>query len=193
VVAVILVLGAVRSASRTKVWHDNDILLRQAVVDAPYSYHSHYMLGGWELQRRQLRDGEVEMKKALSLFPYDPALAFGLAVAYSSVGMCRPAIPLYRWSRELNPGAPRTISYATCLLEEGEYDAAKAEALEVIRTGGDLSVPRRVIFLADSAKAAGSNIRGGVQTSGAAATAEHGKPPESMQKTAPRTRFGTTN
>jgi hypothetical protein len=193
VVVVTLVLGSVRSSARTKVWHDNDVLLRQAVVDAPYSYHSHYMLGGWELQRRQLRDGEVEMKKALSLFPYDPALAFGLAVAYSSVGMCRPAIPLYRWSRELNPGAPRTISFATCLLEEGQYDAARAEALEVIRTGGDLSVPRRVIFLADSAKAAEATLRGGGETSGTAPTDEHGKAPESMQKTAPKTRSGATN
>jgi len=186
-VVLILVLGGVRSASRTTVWHDNDILLRQAVVDAPFSYHSHYMLGGWEFQTRQLRVGEIEMKKALSLFPYDPALAFGLAVQYSSVGMCRPAVPLYRWARELNPGAPRNIFYARCLLEVGDYDGARAEALEVIRTGGELSVPRRVIFLADSAKAAEDKGRRGGQVAPAGSSGGTGKPPESMQKAARRT------
>jgi protein O-mannosyl-transferase len=191
-VVLLLVLGAARSASRTKVWHDNNVLLSQAVIDAPFSYHSHYMWGGWELQRRQLRVGEAEMKKALSLFPYDPALAFGLAVAYSAAGMCQPAVPLYEWSRQLNPAAPRTVGYASCLLEVGRYDQAKAEALEVIRTGGDLSMPRRVIFLADSAKAASvRQLSNG--TSPTVAVQSPGKPPESMQKTAPERRSESMN
>lgn len=190
---VLLALGGVRSASRTKVWHDNEVLLRQAVIDAPRSYHAHFMLGGWDFERKQLRVGEVELKKALSLFPYDPYMSFGLAEQYSSVGMCRAAVPLYRWSRGLNPGTPRTVSYATCLLEVGEYDAAKAEALEVIRTGGNLTVPRRVIFWADSAKAAGRSVA----KAGGAAQVEmsggQGNPPETVQKATPKQRSGTEN
>jgi protein O-mannosyl-transferase len=192
-IPVILAVGGARSASRTKVWHDNDVLLRQAIIDAPFSYHAHYMLGGWDFERKQLRVGEEELKKALSLFPYDPSLAFGLAEQYSRVGMCSPALPLYRWSRGLDPTAPPNIRYASCLLEVGDYDAAKAEALEVIRAGGDLSMSRRVIFCADSAKAAGALIAKEPNDHRVQASGARGKAPESMQKAAPRTRSGTTN
>ena len=192
-VALVLILGGMRSASRTKVWHDNNTLLWQAVADAPLSYHAHYMLGGWEFERRQLRVGEVELKKALSLFPYDPYMAFSLAEQYSSVGMCRPAVPLYQWSRALNPGSPRTVRYASCLLELGQFDAAKAEALEVIRTGGDLTMPRRVIFWADSAKAAGEQVAKEPKRAPVVVSGGHGKPPESVQKAAPQTRSEPAN
>jgi protein O-mannosyl-transferase len=192
-VALILLLGGMRSASRTKVWHDNDVLLHQAVVDAPLSYHAHFMLGGWDFERKQLRVGEVELKKALSLFPYDPYMAFGLAQQYSGVGMCRPAVPLYQWSRALNPGTPRTVGYASCLLELGQYDAARAEALEVIRTGGDLTMPRRVIFWADSAKAADARRANDPKQTPVVSARGHGKAPESMQKAAPQTRSEPTN
>ncbi|HEX8941781.1 MAG TPA: hypothetical protein VF785_01520 [Gemmatimonadaceae bacterium] len=193
VVAVILVLGSVRSASRTKVWHDNDVLLQQAVVDAPFSYHAHYMLSAWDFERKRLRAGELEVKKALGLFPYDPAMTFGLAEQYSRVGMCRPALPLYRWSRGLDPGSPPNIRYASCLLEVGDYDAARAEALEVIRTGGDLTMPRRVIFLADSAKAADARIAEDPKHTPVSVSSGHGKPPESMQKAAPQGRSEPAN
>jgi hypothetical protein len=101
-------------------------------------------------------------------------------------------VPLYEWARQLNPAAPRTVGYASCLLEVGRYDQAKAEALEVIRTGGDLSMPRRVIFLADSAKAASvRQLSNG--TSPTVAVQSPGKPPESMQKTAPERRSESMN
>ena len=192
-VAAILVLGGVRSASRTRVWHDNDILLRQAVIDTPLSYHAHFMLGGWEFQARRLRVGEAELKKALSLFPYDSRLAFGLAEQYSQVGMCGPANPLYRWARGIDTTTPHTIRYAGCLLNMGAYDSAKAEALEVIRTGGDFSMARRVLFWADSAKAAGLRVSRSPNDKQLEVSVGHGKPPESVQKAAHRTRSGPTN
>ena len=192
-VALILALGGWRSASRTTVWHDNDVLLHQTVVDAPLSYHAHYMLGAWDFENRQLRVGEVELKRALSLFPYDPHMAFSLAEQYSGVGMCRPAVPLYRWSRGLDAGTPRTVGYPSCLLQTGDYAAAKAEALEVIRTGGDLTMLRRVIFLADSAKAAEARRTSDVAHTPVVAIRGHGKPPESMQKAAPQTPGEPTN
>jgi hypothetical protein len=151
------------------------------------------MLGGWDFERKQLRVGEEELKKALSLFPYDPSLAFGLAEQYSRVGMCSPALPLYRWSRGLDPTGPPNIRYASCLLEVGDYAAAKAEALEVIRVGGNLSMSRRVIFCADSAKAAGARIAKEPNDNRVQASGFRGKAPETMQKAAPRTRSGTSN
>jgi len=191
--ALVIVLGAARSESRTKIWHDNEVLLRQAVVDAPLSYHAHYTLAGWNFEHKRLRAGEAEARRALSLFPYDPSVTFGLAEQYSRVGLCQPALPLYRWARGLDPTSPPNIRYASCLLEVGEYDAAKAEALEVIRVGGNLMMSRRVIFCADSAKAADGRTsadRGALPVAGPGGP---GKPPESMQKAAPRTRSGPTN
>ena len=185
-VALLLVVGGWRSSSRTRVWHDNGVLLAQAVTDSPLSYHAHYMLGAWYFGYLQLRIGEVELKKALSLFPYDPYMTYSLAEQYAGVGMCKPAVPLYRWSRGLAPGLPRTVNYPSCLLEIGEYDAARTEALEVIRTGGDISMPRRVIFLADSMKAAGRRAMPSTAETSVRAAAGRSKPQATMQKAAPR-------
>jgi hypothetical protein len=107
--------------------------------------------------------------------------------------MCSPALPLYRWSRGLDPTGPPNIRYASCLLEVGDYAAAKAEALEVIRVGGNLSMSRRVIFCADSAKAAGARIAKEPNDNRVQASGFRGKAPETMQKAAPRTRSGTSN
>jgi protein O-mannosyl-transferase len=188
----ILVLGVARSASRTKVWHDNDTLFRQTVIDVPLAYHAHYMLGQWEFELKRQRAGELEARKALRLFPYDPHMTFGLAERYSSVGMCNPAVPLYRWSRGLNPGTPHTVTFASCLLEVGEYDSAKTEALEVIRSGGNLTMARRVIFLADSAKAASARHPGNGASPTVAAKSP-GKPPGVHAKGGSGTAFRTND
>ncbi len=189
-VALVLALGAARSASRTTVWHDNDVLLRQAVIDLPGAYHAHYMLGGWYFRQNRLRDGEVEIRKALKLFPYDAIMALNMAEQYRKLGMCKAALPLYRWSRGLDPSIPGTTGFGQCLLVEGEYDAARAEAAEAIRTGGEVMVLRRVIFLADSAQAA--ERRSGQEVPGAK-PAGRGKAPETMQKAAPEPRSGPRN
>jgi protein O-mannosyl-transferase len=177
----VLLLGAGHSAARTTVWRDNDVLLRRAVIDSPRSYHAHYMLGAWELDHKRLRLGEAEFKRALSLFPYDPAMTFNLAEQYSRLGICHAAIPLYQWSRGLEPRLPVTIRFAECLLNEGDYPAARVAALEAIRAGGNLPVLRHMIFAADSAKAANAQFSQEVQP---AVLGRHGKAPDPLQKAA---------
>lgn len=183
----VLVLGAARSAQRTTVWHDNDVLLRRAVIDLPGAYHPHYMLGAWEFRRNRLREGELEIRKALSMFPYDPMMALNMAEQYAKLGMCKPALPLYRWARGLDPSIPGNVRFALCLSMEGEHTAAKAEALEAMAGGGNVSVLHHVISAADSAKAARARFSQEVPV---AVSRGHGKAPETMQKAIPGTPFG---
>jgi protein O-mannosyl-transferase len=182
---VVLALGLMKSVQRTRVWVSNAMLFRQAVVDSPDSYRAHYMLGAWYFEKAQKRIGESEYRRALSLFPYDPYLAYNAAEQYRAVGMCKPAIPLYQWSRGLDSNFTfGRAAYAGCLLELGSYDQARAMALEAIRAGGDLKQARRLIFLADSAKSA-DNRKAPVKAIGLAGLPS--KVPESVQKTVGQT------
>jgi hypothetical protein len=150
--AVVLALGVWKSATRTRVWRDNETLFNQAIVDSPLSYRAHYMLGAWDFEQKRQRLGEAEYKRALALFPYDPFLAFGLAEQYRTKGMCEPAVPLYEWSRALDPDCPMgRTALASCLLETGKYGEAKKVAYDAMRVGGDLALLRRLVFVADSA------------------------------------------
>lgn len=154
-IAVILVAGAVRSGFRSRVWKDNATLFAQAVVDSPDSYRAHYMLGAYYYEQKQNRIGEIQYHRAMELFPYDPFLAFNMAEQYRKFGMCSAAVPLYRWSRGLRPDFPMGRSaFAECLLQLGQYAEAKKWALEALRFGGEVRQARRLIFLADSARAA---------------------------------------
>jgi len=154
-VVVVLVAGMSRSESRTLVWKDNETLFNQSVLDAPNAYRAHYMLGAWSFEKNRMRIGEAEYKKALALFPYDPSVSFNLAERYRSVGLCRPAVPLYRWTRGLDPNYPfgRT-ALAACLLADSDYAAVKPAALDAIRAGGPVATLRGMIATADSAIAA---------------------------------------
>ena len=186
----LIAAGCVRSARRTTVWHDNDRLFRQAVIDSPDAYRAHYMLGAWDFENKRKRDGEAEYRKALNLFPYDPFLSYNMAEQYRTVGLCGPALPLYRWTFNLDPRFPLGHgAFAWCLLNEGQYVEARARALDAIRVGADLTGMRRVIFLADSASAADERKASHAPAAFAGAS---GKVPGSMQKT-PRTTHGSPN
>src|SRR5262249_27700183 len=64
--ALILVLaaGTSRSLQRTTVWRNNARLFRQAVIDSPFSYRAHYMLGAYDFEEKRRREGEAEYHKA---------------------------------------------------------------------------------------------------------------------------------
>lgn len=149
--AAVLIAGVIRSATRTPVWHDNDRLFHQAVLDAPRDYRAHFKLGAWNFEQKRKREGEAEYRTALSLFPYDPFLAYDMAEEYRNVGLCAPAIPMYRLAQGLDPKFPLGRgALAWCLLNEGSYAESKQMALESLRFGGDVKSMKRVIFVADS-------------------------------------------
>jgi hypothetical protein len=183
----LLLAGVIRSERRTTVWRDDESVFRQAVVDAPLAYRSHYMLGSWLLLHRQIREGEAEYKVALKLFPYDPYMTFNLAERYREFGLCEPAIPQYQWTLDLDPSFPMgRTQLANCLLEVGRYDSAKVVALAALRAGGPVRVTHRFMQYADSAKAAAHSAAKNFDTTGVKAVAPTrttgGKLPETVQK-----------
>ncbi len=152
---VLVALGVTRSVSRTRVWKDNETLFHQTVVDVPDSYRAHYMLGAWSFENARKKFGEAEYRKAMTLFPYDPFLSYNVAEQYKRVGMCAQAVPFYKWSRSVKPDFPLgRAAYSHCLLEIGDYAEAKRMAYEALSVGGEVKQARRLIFLADSARAA---------------------------------------
>jgi hypothetical protein len=118
----------------------------------------------------------------MRLFPYDPYMAFNLAEAYREAGMCAPALPLYRWSRELEPDINGRTEYSWCLLDQGEYTESKRMALEAVRAGGRVKLLHEIIAADDTAmmRAQGHDSVGKTRVTGAGRLPS--KLPESVQK-----------
>ncbi len=174
-VALLLVLGAWRSAQRQKVWHDDDILFKTAVKDAPYSYRAYFMLGAWYMQNERMQDGEREYRRGMQLFQFDPFMAYSFAENYRHFGICKPATDLYRWELSIDTNMVLgRAQLANCLLLEGKLDSAKAAALDAIAHGGPVQDMHNILVWADSAAAADSARK--------RAAADSGEMPRSLQK-----------
>jgi protein O-mannosyl-transferase len=179
--ALVLVAGLARSVLRTTVWRDNTRLFAQAVIDSPDAYRAHYMLGAFHFESHDRQGGEAEYRRAMQLFPYDPAVSFNMAEQYRNAGMCREAIPFYRWTRGLDPEYPvgRT-QYAECFLEVAQYDSAKTWILAAVKAGGAVPLLHQMLIAADSAKIADAARAEARQR----LAGSIGKLPETVQKAA---------
>jgi hypothetical protein len=155
-VGLLLFAGAARSAVRQLVWHDNDVLFSQTVIDAPQSYRAHQIFGAWLFARGFRGQGEDQMWQAINLFPYDPIPPYLLAEEYRKKGACNRAIPLYRWSLATTDTAAgfALAPYSRCLMKTGQYDLAKKQALRGIGRGADFPAWRKLLVQIDSAKRA---------------------------------------
>jgi tetratricopeptide (TPR) repeat protein len=149
-IVVVLALGIVRSYTRNRDWTDNDTIVRQAVRDAPDSYRAHFVLGTHLFENGRRREGETHYRRALALFPYDPSLMFALAEQYRRIGMCEPAIPLYRAAIAVAPEFRGHLELSACLLGTMELAEAKQLALHAIRLGAPVATARRLVALADA-------------------------------------------
>jgi hypothetical protein len=150
----ILVAGSWRSVTRTTVWHDNERLFTQSIVDSPQSYRAHYMLGAWMFATERKREGEHHYRRALALFPYDPFMAYNLAMQYQANGMYAAAIPLYQWAFSIAPhfrqGEGRQ-DLAICLAGANRPAEAREQALLAMQYGGaSLRELRRIVQFSDS-------------------------------------------
>jgi hypothetical protein len=176
----VLATGIVRSARRSRVWHDSETLFRQAVVDAPDAYRAHFMLGAWAFEHQRPREGERELRRALSLFPYDPYVAYNLAENYRQSDRCSAAVPMYRWIMAMDKNFPLGhTGLSICLLETGSYAEAKESAADALKWGGDTVALRRVIALADSVVSARAKT---AKVSPASSAGGPSKVPDSVQK-----------
>lgn len=150
----ILVAASWRSVSRTTVWHDNERLFTQSVIDSPHSYRAHYMLGAWMFETGRKAEGEHHYRRALALFPYDPFMAYNLAMQYQTNGMYEAAIPLYQWAFSIAPhfrqGEGRQ-NLAFCLANANRPAEAREQALVAMQFGGArLRDLRRIVQFSDS-------------------------------------------
>ena len=135
--AVLLVLGAARSASRQRVWHDNNVLFAQTILDAPTSYRAH--LGYALALKSQKRDREAldELRLARLIYPNDANLLEYTGLEYSKMKRCPLAIPLFRRALALDPSrAPSRASLIACLITFREFKEAKSEIVQGLAQGG---------------------------------------------------------
>jgi hypothetical protein len=152
---ILLALGAAHSASRQRVWHDNNVLFAQTVLDAPTGYKAH--LGYALALKSQKRDREAldELRLARLIYPNDPNLLEYTAVEYSMMKRCPLAIPLFRRVLVLAAGAASSrVSLIACLIDVREFKEAKSEIVRGLAQGGSRGEFERLRTIADSIEAA---------------------------------------
>jgi hypothetical protein len=169
--------GAARSAMRTTDWHDTERLLRTTAADFPESYRAHLMLGAYAFEHQRLQEGERELQRAFTLFPYDASSAFWLAEQYRKVGLCAQANKYYRAAQVIDRFVGND-GYARCLVNEGQYADAFAQIRTAMQRDGDTHHLRSLLSWAQS-EAAADNVK--ILTEVRIKSA--GKKPDSLQKT----------
>ena len=154
--AIVMALGFIRSALRQVVWRNNDTLFPTTVHDAPNSYRAHQIMGAWLFANGYKGEGEQEMWKAIRLFPYDPIPPFLMAEEYRKKGACDRAVPLYKWALATTDTAMGFAlgPYARCLLQLGQLDEARAQAMRGVARGDAVRSYRRLLHEVDSIQTA---------------------------------------
>jgi protein O-mannosyl-transferase len=154
--AIVLMLGVAKSASRARVWRSSDAFFGQIVEDAPLSYRAHYARGLWLFRKGRRAEGEKHLRTAIAMFPYDAGPYTELADIYRFAGMCAPASDLYRRVLELGMLVDRArLGLIMCLLREGDYAEAAAQArVGATADGHQVAQFRRFLATADSATSA---------------------------------------
>lgn len=151
-VGALLVVGTMRSWNRAPVWHDNDTLFRQTVLDVPSSSRAHWMLAKHVSQTEGPRAAIDEMLLAVALGRKDDPMLLGFAAdQLSMAGMCPRATGLYLRALAITPENPQLrANTSLCLLRLGRIE----EARSVAQAGppGTASDPRiaRMLAISDS-------------------------------------------
>ena len=153
-VTLLLALGLARSIDRQRVWKNNDVFFTQLLKDAPNSYRAHFLHGRLVGERLQLREMEIEYRRAIKLFPYDISMTLAVASDYYRAGFCEPAVALLDWSFAVEPLAvDGRYEYVQCLSRLHRWPEARSAGLEALRhVRPNLIKPvRAMIATADSA------------------------------------------
>jgi hypothetical protein len=126
---VILGLGVWRSLARTRVWKDDDSLFAASVIDAPYVYRTHFMLGAWKLSQKRKVEGEREYRLAMALYDKDPYVYYSLGEEYREWSMYEPAIAMFRHALDVDTTMYEARArLALSLAGLGRWDEANREA-----------------------------------------------------------------
>ena len=150
----LLALGLSRSVDRQRVWKNNGVFFDQLVKDAPNSYRAHFLRARLLGEERRYSEMEGEYRTAVRLFPYDAAMMLQIAADYHASGHCGPVISMLRFSYVVEPNTGEgRVAYVQCLAHEGEWQAARTEALTGLHlvSPPDVHRLRVMVALADSA------------------------------------------
>ncbi len=151
-VALVTVLGVLRSRSRHKIWRNNYTMWGQTVIDVPDSYKARMALGTL-LMKVGYRDRAIhQYVVATQLWDRAWGPWFQLADWLRKKGDCAGAIPAYRKVLELEPTVvPAQATLVTCLMWEGDYREAHDWALKGVGSKYYSSIFRAWLHTADSA------------------------------------------
>lgn len=155
--ALILLLGAGRSATRMQVWRDRDRYLAALRTDAPESWRTMVGAGIAEMEAGRRAEGERLLREAGAAWPASPRPIQVLAFYHRLDGRCAAAVPLLEQALWLQPGDRWTrVPLVACLLDLGRY--ADARAVAVVDTAADPHgrMLRLAAAFADSAQAHGT-------------------------------------
>lgn len=151
----LLGLGVVRSAIRTKVWNSNDYLWERTEEDAPLSYRAHHARAQFFFQNGNFTEGEVHAFRAIQLYPAAFQMRAELGDRYRQFGLCHPAVASYRIALRLAPGrSDIRASLIACELWLGQYAQARGQARLGRAWEADADVFAAFLALADSAERA---------------------------------------
>jgi len=162
VLVLLLLAGITRAERREREWRTDAELAWHRVQDAPLDYLNHYSYGHLLIANGYLADGEREMQLAMALFPGDPQPFAELGEAYAAAHRCPPAMPLFRHALDLLPKHPTArLGLARCLLEGGDYAAARSQARIGLSYPYEREAFRQVEHAADSALRVAGHPGGG--------------------------------
>ncbi len=166
---VLLGLGIGKTMSRYPVWHDQFTLVERTTIDAPLSYQAHFDYANLLARAGRALEAETEYRVAVELFPdmedgtklarRTARVYQNLGNLYRAAGMCQQAIEAYddalTQSASIEYNDIRR-SLIACLLYEGNYRRAAAEARIGIAGGWNDANFRRLLITADSALTVGA-------------------------------------
>jgi protein O-mannosyl-transferase len=138
VAASLVVVGAIRSRDRQRVWHTSATLVAQTIVDAPRSYRAQFFYGQLMFDQGKRAEGERHLRLAIALnpTPADVSPLNYLATEYRDAGMCPQALPLYERALANDSERPDVrYGLAACLLAVGRVDDARRLARDGVQRG----------------------------------------------------------
>ena len=94
-VAVGVLLGALRSATRVEAWRDQDRFFTAMTADAPREYRAWKAAGEYQEQTAHRRDAVADMRRAIELWPHDPDVYERLGQLLRLDHQCGDAIPMF--------------------------------------------------------------------------------------------------
>jgi hypothetical protein len=186
--ALILVAGW-RTYDRTQIWKNNDSVFAQALIDAPYVYRTHFMMGAWLFSKKHIIEGEKELRLSLVLYDRDPYVWFALGQEYMNYRMYKPAIRYFRKALEVDPNLVEArVRLAVALAGAEQWDDAWQEARTTLASeSGSVHAMRQILRLAAQKRREARLDRPvGTPDSAAARQAGSGKVPSALQNASPK-------